>query len=144
MSTQKAKFALFAQLAQLGFTYDESAQLRRIERTLHRWAEQECGDGNDYASWSIERDEQTGKPFRCVYPHDGKPTRHPIADREAGALKRAEAIVAARNLRSSEPQLMIYHQTDCRGCALYLVKRSDIPAGQTVESVYTRGFAVCC
>ena len=45
MSTQKAKFELFARLQSLGFTYDEAYSLRRIEMTLQRWAEKECGDG---------------------------------------------------------------------------------------------------
>ena len=37
-------------------TIEQAATLRRAEMTLHRWAELECGDGNDYASWAIERD----------------------------------------------------------------------------------------
>lgn len=45
MSIQKAKFDLFNRLAALGFTYEESNQLRRIQLTLHRWAEHEC-NGN--------------------------------------------------------------------------------------------------
>ena len=149
MTTQRQKFELFARLQALGFTYEESAQLRRIEMTLHRWAEQECGDGNDYASWSIERDETTGRPFRCVYPHEGKSRRYPIADREAGALKRLAAIVGLRNNRNRQAvgnftqDLHAYHQTDPRGCALYLVTRSDIPDGSSIDSIYTRGLAVC-
>lgn len=169
MSTQKAKFELFRRLQELGFTYEESVSLRRIEMTLQRWAEQECGDGNDFCSWSIERDEATNKPYRCVYPHTGKIHRYPIADREAGALRRLAVIVNRRNNRVNLPihvpndpkgafiqsnpataglELIPYHQGDCRGCMLYLVPRSTLcdASGKVVlpiESYYTRGLAVC-
>lgn len=154
MSTQKQKFALFQRLQNLGFTYEEAAQLRRIEMTLHRWAELECGDGNEWGSWAIERDETTEKPFmvRHHYRHGrGKDTmtRYAIADREAGALRRLGAIMA------SKPSLVAYHQTDPRGCALYIVHRPGLVEGATheesarelhrwLESNYSRGLAVCC
>jgi hypothetical protein len=140
---------LFDSLSKLGFTYAEADALRRIEMTLHRWDEAECGDGNDFASWSIERDETTGKPFRCVYPHNGPSRRTPIADREAGAMRRLKAILDARNVReldankSSFNSLIGYHQGDCRGCALYLVRAGDVPAGESIDSYYNRGLAVC-
>ena len=159
MSTQKAKFELFSRLEKLGFSYEEARQLRRIEMTLHRWAEQECGDSNDYASWAIERDEATNRPYKVTYPHNGKSTRYPIADREAGALKRLKSIMA------SHPDFVAYHQTDPRGCALYIVRRADLPKlsdaeivrmhgasainstasrlGAVLSQYYTRGLAVC-
>lgn len=87
--------------------------MRCAQLTLHRWAEQSCGDSNDYASWAIEREEQTGVPYRCVYPHQGKSYRTRIPDRETGALKRI-AEICKRN------GLYFYHQTDPRGCALYV------------------------
>jgi len=177
MSTQKAKFELYSRLADLGFTYEEAVQLRRIEMTLKRWSEQECGDSNDYQSWSIERDETTNKPYRCVYPRTGKMRRYPIADRESGALKRLKAIVDARNEREHAhvtPTIKAnalnwihpYHQTDPRGCSLYLVQAKDLPnttdedmrkhSGEwplkneetrlqwKLSCYYTRGLAVCC
>ncbi len=55
MSTQKRKFELFARLTELGFTYDEAHALRRIEMTLQRWAELECGTDRG----CIERCEET-------------------------------------------------------------------------------------
>lgn len=115
-------------LTGLGFTYDEANQLRRIEMTLRRWAELECGDGNDWASWAIERDEQTDKPYLVTYPHTGKSHRRPVADRERGALKRLERLLAGKTLTG-------YHQTDPRGCALYLMRPGD--------RSYTDGIAVC-
>ena len=104
--------------------------------TLQRWGELECGDGNDYASWAIERDEQTGKPYMVRYPHDGKPRRTPVADREKGALKRLQAIM------SHYPAYVAYHQTDPRGCAVYVVRKDDIPEGAKLDSYYNRGIAV--
>ena len=136
MTKSERTGALYTRLGNMGFSVAEIGQLLKIERTLHRWAQQECGDGNDFASWSIERDEETGKPFRCVYPHNGKSYRTPIADRERGALKRLGGIMA------SHPQLVTYHQTDPRGCALYILRESDL--GECpIEQVYNRGVAVC-
>lgn len=101
--------------SRLGIPFEAANILRRAQLVLHRWAEQECGDGNAFASWAIERDEATGKPFRCVYPHTGKAYRTPIADREAGALRRVAAVCKAH-------QLHFYHQGDPRGCALYVAR----------------------
>lgn len=114
----------------LGIPYAAAHTLRRAELVLHRWAELECGDGNDYASWSIERDENTGKPYLCRYPHQGTATRSLIADREAGALRRVAAVCA-------ELGLHYFHQGDPRGCALY-VSREPLNG-----SNYTNGQAVC-
>lgn len=95
-------------------TDEQARTFRRAELTLHRWGEQECGDGNSYASWAIERDEKTGKPYMCVYPHkEGHPRRTVIADRESGALNRVAALCKKVGLH-------YYHQTDPRGCALYV------------------------
>lgn len=103
--------------------------LRRAEMTLHRWAELECGNGNDYQSWSIERDEKTDKPFMVTYPHTGESRRHMIADRERGALKRVAAIC-------KELGLYFFHQTDPRGCALYVSKKP------LLDNNYTNGLGV--
>lgn len=128
---------LAATLARLGFTYDEREALIRIERTLHRWGELECGDGNEHASWSIERDETTGKPFMVTHPHSGKSRRHAIPDREAGALKRLAKLMASR------PHLIAYHQCDPRGAAVYIVPADQIKPGESIDSGYTRGVAIC-
>lgn len=113
----------------LGIPYDAAHTLRRAEMVLHRWAELECGDSNDYASWAIERDENTGKPYRTFYPHDGKSTRTLIADREAGALRRVQAVCAKHGL-------YYYHQGDPRGASLYIARE---PLNDTN---YTRGLTV--
>lgn len=110
---------------------EDASILRRAEKTLHRWAELECGDGNAYASWSIERDETTDKPFMVTYPHTGKTRRHAVPDRERGALRRVAALCKRLGL-------YWYHQTDPRGCALYVaaVELSD-------NSYSSRGVACC-
>lgn len=125
-------------LTDLGFTYDEANQLRRIEMTLHRWAEHEC-NGN------IERigDDGSGYPVWVSNPGMGELRRqNRIADRERGALRRLNAIVFARNSRRSDGPVAHYVQDDPRGCGLYIVRRSDIPAGERIDSYYTRGIAV--
>ena len=134
---------LFQRLGALGFGYEESNQLRRIELTLQRWAAGECGDSNNYCSTHIERDDETGKPFWVVMPHDRPPSkaiRTPIADREAGALKRLAAIMA------KHPELESYHQSDPRGCMLYIVRKSDLNGHDgkrlPIDANYTRGLAV--
>jgi hypothetical protein len=119
-------------LAAVGITQQETATLLRCERTLQRWAERECGDGSN---WGIERDEETGKPFN-VYHGPGERMRYAIADRETGAIRRATAIAKAHGLG-------IYHQGDCRGCMLYIIRPGDVPEGQAVGSYYNRGIAVC-
>ena len=125
MSTQKKKFELFRRLGELGFSYEEAVQLRRIELTLQSWAERECGDGSD---WAIERDETTGKPFN-VYHVEGKPRRYPIADREGGAMKRLAKIMEAH------PELWAYSQGDCRGCMLHVGRKADL---RTTENQIVR------
>ena len=113
----------------LNIPIDAAATLRRAELVLHRWAELECGDGNDYASWAIERDENTGKPFRATYPHKGESYRVAIADREAGALRRVRQVCTAHGLH-------FYHQGDPRGCALYIAREP------LTDTNYTNGTAV--
>lgn len=140
-------------LMALGLTRDEADALRRASMTLSSWAELECGDGNDYGSWAIERDDQegyrldrrghaedakhipTGKPF-MVHHHyrHGKGADSvsvsPVADREKGALRRVAAICEAHGLH-------FYHQTDPRGCALY------VSAEPLADTDYNKGVGVC-
>jgi len=115
-----------------GMTADEVNALLRCERTLQRWGERECGDGSD---WAIERDEVTGKTFN-VYHGRGESRRYPIADRETGAYNRALTICKAHGLTA-------YHQGDCRGCNLYVLRPGDVKDGERIGSVYSRGIAIC-
>ena len=108
----------------------DAETLRRAELTLHRWAELECGDSDNYKSWAIERDEKTDKPYMVTYPHDGEVRRRAIPDRERGALRRVAQLCA-------DLGLYYFHQTDPRGCALYVsTKPMDV-------SDYSNGVACC-
>lgn len=130
----------FDRLLSLGIQYKHAVELRRISMTLHRWHELECGDGNDYASWSLVRgnkqggvfecDEDNGKPYMERHPHSSnKPIYTLVADRERGALRRLAAIM------KNYPALSAYVQTDPRGCALY------VGEGLT-DSNYSHGVAI--
>lgn len=136
-TTTKERIMIHQRLSSLGFSYEQANTLRRISMTLQRWFEQECGNSNDHCSWSIERDEGTDKPFRVVHPHHGLPSpmRIPIADKEKGARRRLEKLMA------QFPDFTYYIQTDPRGCALYILKKSDVN-GHDIEQVYNRGVAV--
>ena len=120
----------YHQLRTLGLAPDQVRTLQRCAKTLHRWAEQECGNSNDYGSWAIERDEETNIPYWVTYHHTATTaTRTRIPDREAGALKRVARIC-------QEAGLHYYHQTDPRGAALSL---SPEPLD---HQTYTRGIAL--
>jgi hypothetical protein len=114
-------------------TFDDANTLRRAEKVLHRWHEQECGDSTDYASYSIERDEQTGIPYRCIYPHreGAKTIRQRIADKEAGAIKRVSEVCKRLGLS-------FFVQTDPRGCALYVSNEA-----LTDSNYSSRGISCC-
>ena len=143
---KKEQYELIARLEKMGFTYDEANALRRIEMTLRRWFELECGNGNDYSSWAIERDEETDKPFMVTHPHTGKSYRRAIPDREAGARKRLAKIIDARNLRQlvddGSRDVVSYVQGDPRGASLYIIRKSDIREGEDINSIYNRGLCV--
>jgi hypothetical protein len=125
------------QVLSLGIDYDDAITLRRISMTLRRWHELECGDGDGY----IERNEKTGRPMyynaraRYVDPRDPRAWRL-IPDRETGARKRLDKIMA------KYPDLKPYIQGDPRGCALYLLRPNDVPAGKDADAYYSRGIPV--
>jgi hypothetical protein len=143
---------MYSTLRGLGFMRAECESLRRASMTLRRWFERECGDGNDYGSWAIERDPDTDKPYE-VRHHYGRGvrsdrvTRTPIPDRETSARKRIGAVVAARNARAAasgitRTVLSYYIQTDPRGAALYIIRPGDVPEGKDVASYYPHGVSV--
>lgn len=140
-TTKRQRTALFFEMmGRVGFNTTETETLLKAERALHRWAEMECGTGTDTRTESIERDETTGKPFRRVqYSSAGQWRENcfPVRDMEAAALRRVAAVAAAH------PDLSFYHQGDPRGCALYVLRPGDVPAGERADSYYSRGVAVC-
>lgn len=114
----------------LGISISDANTLRRAALTLHAWDEGCCGDGNDWASWCITRDEETGIPYREVYPHtSGKMRRERVPDRETGAEKRIARVC-------EENRLYWFRQSDPRGAALY-VSREPLN-----DSNYNRGMAI--
>jgi hypothetical protein len=137
----------YAQLMAAGFTFEECEKMRRISLTLRRWFELECGDGNDWASWAIERDDNgDGRPFMVTHhhPRNGGPartTKSPIADRETGARKRLASIIDERNNRATG-KVETYIQGDPRGAALYILRPGDIPEGSDPCQYYNRGLCL--
>lgn len=136
MSRERIAF-VYSRLNALGFDYVETSNLLRIEKTLHRWHELECGTD----AGSIERDEATEKPYyrRQWQGRDGKwnDKKYPYPDKEKGALKRLSAIM------TNHPDLVSYQQGDPRGCALYILSKKDIREGEHINAIYSRGLSVC-
>lgn len=143
-TTLKERCEVIARLNQIGIPYDDARALRRISMTLRRWFELECGDGNNYGSWAIERDDNGDGPPYMVHHHyahgQGKDTvtRTRIADRESGARKRLEKILV------KYPTLTPHIQTDPRGCALYILTQEQLEhcKGMSLDSIYNNGIAV--
>ena len=114
----------------LGISRDDAATLRRAAMTLRSWYESECGSDRG----AIERDEATGRPYwRSATTGRRGP---PVADREAGALRRAAAVMA------QYPSLGHYIQSDPRGASLWILRPGDVPAGKDAEAYYSRGLPV--
>lgn len=114
----------------IGVSVTHANALRRAQLTLHRWAELECGDSNAYASWAIERGlDGTDRPYMVTHYHAAmKPSIRAIPDRERGALARVAKVC-------TEAGLHYFHQTDPRGCALYVAHEP------LTDTNYTRGIA---
>lgn len=135
MTAAEKAHALYERIARAGgidvqrnLTMLHCGTLRRAQLTLHRWAEMCCGWSTTRASMVVVRDEDTGKPFREVHPHNMPTRRYPIPDREAGALRRVEQVC-------KDCGLHYYHNTDPRGCALWV---ATFPLDQ---SNYNQGIA---
>ncbi len=126
-------------LCTLGFTPAEAESLRRISLTLHRWSEHECNG-------TIERDEDRGNKPYWSNLNTGEHYVCRVPDREAGALRRLEKIVARRNREVVAPfagsELTYYVQGDPRGGTLYILRPGDVPEGKDAGSYYNRGICV--
>lgn len=118
-----------AQIISLGVSHEDARALRRISMTLRRWHEHECNG-------AIQREgiAGDGAPFWHSTFDGRKLYRAP--DREHGARKRLAAIMA------HYPDLTPYVQGDPRGCALYLLRPNDVPAGKNADAYYSRGIPV--
>jgi hypothetical protein len=135
--TTNNKLECVARLEQLGIERSDAYALRRIAMTLHRWHELECGDSNDYASWTIARGrkdeggafeyDETGDSYLERHVHSENGARYSrIPDRERGALKRLGKIMA------NYPALTPYVQGDPRGASLYILRPGDTEYSQGV------------
>lgn len=103
-------------------------ELLKIERTLHRWSEDECNGHR-----TRDTDGQT-------YKHYGTGTSGPFLtvkcrDLETAALKRLKQLSEGRGFQ-------FYYQSDPRGCALYLVPNDVVPEGESIDRYYTSGIAI--
>ena len=117
------------QVITTGVLWADAVALRRISMTLRRWFEHECNG-------AIQRDGERGdgKPF-WHSTYDGRKL-YRAPDRERGALKRLDAIMARY------PDLLPYVQGDPRGCPLYILRPGDVPEGKDADCYYNRGVAV--
>lgn len=131
----------------------DAEQLRRISMTLHRWHELECGTDGGYIERGrlvtlVDRgtfgergkrfeSDENGAPYFANHRASGLPTTYTkIPDREKGALARLVRVMARY------PSLSFYVQGDPRGCALYILRPGDVPAGESADAYYSRGLAV--
>jgi hypothetical protein len=122
---------LAQRLAHFKLSPDDIAKLLRIEKKLRRWHELQCG----VEAGHVEEvgGEGSGK-WEFVNRHGN---RSPIRDPGKQADKALNVFTA------ENPDLFFYVQTDPRGCALYLLKKSDAQSGEKLGSVYCRGVAIC-
>ena len=105
-------------------------QLRKLEKRIHSYDEEMCNgtiQQDDSEAWFRMYPDEYGCP--CVY---GRKLRTQPAD-----LLREAIAIAARF------KLMIHHQSDPRGCALYVYDPAELGC-RPVDSCYsTFGTAVC-
>lgn len=155
-TTQKERDEVLRRLDRLGIAYEDAQALRRIALTLRRWFELECGDGNDYGSWAIERDDtDTYICTKCGHHGDGlgdcgkcgdiAPLRHiatgfPYMVHHHYKHGKGPDFVTKRRIADKEtgarkrltvilakyPSLHAYIQTDPRGASLYLLTAEQV------------------
>jgi hypothetical protein len=115
----------------LDIPIEDTATLRRASGVLQRWGEDMC---NGYVQ-RLGPDGTEGPPERVIRWRDAasvwRESRHPIPDREAGALRR---------IAETCDRLGLYwfHQPDPRGCALYVGR---VPL--TDDNYTSEGIPVC-
>lgn len=110
---------------------DDIAKLLRIEKKLRRWHELQCGADAGHVE---EVGEEGSGNWEFVNRHGH---RSPIRNATEQARKTLNAF------KTVDPDLLFYVQTDPRGCALYLLKKSQVESGEDVNAVYSRGVAIC-
>ena len=111
------------------FTRAEWTTLKRCQRILRQWSEDEC---NGF----IKQDDK-GKFRRYHKDERGIPCLGGslIADRRESAVERAREIAGKHGFS-------VYHQPDCRGCALHVYKAGGL-RGRKIDQCYsTYGYPV--
>jgi hypothetical protein len=105
-TTQRERYEIVRRLQDLGIGYDDAYRLRRISMTLQRWFELECGDGNDYGSWAIERDESDyWKCRQCKTEHYD----------EVSACKECQSTDIKKHEATNLPYLVHHHYLHGQG-----------------------------
>jgi hypothetical protein len=107
-------------LQRMGISLDDALALRRISMTLQAWHEAMCG-----LDWGHIEQDENGR----WYGINQRGARWRIADREKGARKRLDGIMARY------PELRAYVQGDPRGAALY-VYRADALGDRDIYCCY--------
>ena len=123
----------------LGIKHWRWSALRRIERQLQLWGEDEC---NGLIQW----DDETESYWRYSVNGFGEPAKRfkRLPDRPAIWLTEADRLASAVGLK-------VYHQSDPRGCQLWLYREEDLakcsrgadPAYGIGAYYNTIGTAVC-
>ena len=152
-STEKQiKNEATARLQNVGFSIAEANKLFSIQKKLRRWGEALCNG-------EIFIDEFTGSACR-YFSRDYYGNRHDAKGRESFvipnvekiSLRQTQAIIDACNSRQDRhpingDYLLAYHQTDPRGCALFIVPRNELMGSENrilpIDEYYTRGIAIC-
>lgn len=108
------------------FTTAEWASLKRLAKVIHKWNEDEC---NGAIRWEGDNEEI---PRRYYLDNYGTYTKAgPIMrNKEQQSLESAWKIAESHGYS-------VYHQTDPRGCSLYLYHACDIPKGGKIDELYS-------
>ena len=122
MSEQKRFWERFNRaINRYGISQQDYKALALEEHRLQRWSEQECNG-------EIQRDDETGKPYRWLSYGGTAKARYSTPDRETGSLKRCQEIAERYGLK-------FFHQLDPRGCQVHIYRESDLQ-GSDIGSVY--------
>jgi hypothetical protein len=106
------------------FSAADWATLKQCQRTLHKWAEDECNG-------VIQYDDNGNNPRRYYNDKYGCPcVPGPIIpDKSETAMENARKIAAKHGLS-------VYNQTDPRGCALHVYSATDLK-GRKIDECYS-------
>ena len=128
MNTQEMlNFArICLRLSRHGMFPEDVFKLIQCSRQMNRW-------GTAHCNGDVQTDEDTGKIYRYWGVGDKPPQLVSIPDRGKAILARASKIARAHHL-------YVYHQSDPRGCSLYLLRRKDMKNKDNIQ--YTNGVAL--